>query len=92
MNNKEEISIKSIRGYSFSKPIVLKRTVKDGLIILKNDDYNIRVCGHGDEELQQNLEEEIDFLKQNYIDEKEENLSTDAVALKKRLEELFGSF
>ncbi|MHA1682363.1 MAG: hypothetical protein ACTSUE_15610 [Promethearchaeota archaeon] len=69
----------------FVKPIVLDYTFDDDLFVLNCKELGISVWGTTQTELENNLSEEIEFLKEAYINSKDSELTTDALELKAKL-------
>jgi hypothetical protein len=81
-------SYNSLGGFSFSKPLVLDFLYENNLFVLKNESLGIRAWGETLQKVEKNLSEDLQVLKEAFVDEDDAKLTFDARELKKRLADL----
>lgn len=86
MNQK---SYSKINDLELAHPLDLNVDYRDDSFILTNDQYNIMIWGYDEKELNEQLYSCLLELKKEIYEEKDENLTKDALQLKQRLNYLF---
>lgn len=89
VNRNFTLSFDKVGMIEFIQPLELKVSWESGGYILTNEDYNITVAGRKEEEYLEELKFAVEYVKQEYYEEKDENLTYNAQQLKRRLQELF---
>lgn len=73
-----------------ASPLDVKIIRDDGAWIITNDRYTVRCWGNTLEKAFISMAEDLEMLRKEYYLEKDENLTADAICLKKNLGEIFG--
>ncbi|ACV25378.1 hypothetical protein QIT38_gp38 [Methanocaldococcus fervens tailed virus 1] len=86
----KEIELYEIGQYKLKEPLKFKVIYDDKVWYLDNRELNLVGCGNTLEDAIKDLEEEFDFMIEEYLYEGDENLHESALRLKKKLKEILG--